>query len=97
VTTASNWGSQVGRRGHAVLGGYRVLHVLEFDQINRPTEVWVIRVVNAYVGVGDRLGEPALSYFGASRAGITWDDNEADVRVDSPYPCRQRPRTSTVR
>lgn len=82
VTTASNWGSQVGRRGHAVLGGHPVLHVLERDQLGRPTEVWVIRVVSAYVDVGDLVGEPVRIYFGASRADVSWDDDEAEVRVD---------------
>ncbi len=28
------------------------------------------------------MGEPVRIYFGASRADVSWDDDEAEVRVD---------------
>lgn len=82
ITTASNWGAQVARPGHAVLDGHPVVHVAMRDSANRPLRVWVIDVVATHLAPHDTVGEPVRVYFGARAAEVRWTNGEAMLSID---------------
>lgn len=85
VATAADWLTHVVRRGHAVIAGYPILHVVTRDENERPLDVWVLDVVMDWVVPDDKAFEPIRIYLGARPAYVEWDGKPRVVTGDARF------------